>query len=225
MKKQLTLTIVSLLAAAGFSFAASEAITFSDNGLYGGTNTSGNFSSNQTFSLDVSASWSGYTAVGLSYWIEVPSALAPTIKIDTENYFTWSDPNQAGSNTTFIANTDVSSGYLRENRDLGATSAQDTNTNPPTFTEVAAAGTYKVSTLNFSLTNAPAGTYIIHTTTLAGHASEITDGTASGSGAQHFAPAGSYTITVVPEPSTWSLLGLGGIGSLGLTWLRARRRA
>jgi hypothetical protein len=32
-----------------------------------------------------------------------------------------------------------------------------------------------------------------------------------------------YTFTVVPEPSTWSLLGLGGMGSFGLTWLRARR--
>jgi hypothetical protein len=35
--------------------------------------------------------------------------------------------------------------------------------------------------------------------------------------------APTFTITVVPEPATLSLLGLGGLGSLGLTLLRARR--
>jgi PEP-CTERM motif len=37
-------------------------------------------------------------------------------------------------------------------------------------------------------------------------------------------PQAIYTITVVPEPGTLSLLGLGALGSLGLTALRARRK-
>lgn len=33
----------------------------------------------------------------------------------------------------------------------------------------------------------------------------------------------TFTITVVPEPATWSLFSLGALGSFGLTFLRSRR--
>ena len=36
--------------------------------------------------------------------------------------------------------------------------------------------------------------------------------------------AGTFSLVVVPEPATLSLIGLGGLASVGLTLLRARRR-
>ena len=35
----------------------------------------------------------------------------------------------------------------------------------------------------------------------------------------------TFTITVVPEPATWSLFGLGALGALGLNLQRVRRKA
>src|SRR5438477_7440960 len=98
MKKQLSIAISCLLLMAGLAFGANEAISFSDNS---GTLTAGTYNPTAMFSLDTTESWSGYTAIGTSYWLEVSSALAPFITITSESYFTWSDPNGAGTNTTF----------------------------------------------------------------------------------------------------------------------------
>src|SRR3954453_18332253 len=56
--------------------------------------TSMTASPGSAFSLDVYATFTGYTGRGLSYWLEVPTSLASHISITSEAYFTWTDDNQ-----------------------------------------------------------------------------------------------------------------------------------
>jgi hypothetical protein len=182
--------------------------------------TSMTASPGSAFSLDVYATFTGYTGRGLSYWLEVPTALASHISITSEAYFTWTDDNQ----TFFVSDTfndaaGADSGFLAASRDLGATSIFSGGM----FVQDKSAGTYKVSTLGFSLDpSTPAGTYTIMTTLGggAGKNSEISDSTDT----HHLVSEATFTLTVVPEPTTLSLLGLGSLGSIGLTMLRARRK-
>jgi hypothetical protein len=173
-----------------------------------------------TFSLDTYIQFTGFTTTGLSYWVEAASALAPHLTLTTESYFQNWNGNQTGTNTAFNFNTNgTDSGFLREQRDLGSTSGF----NSGVANDPRTAGTYQVSTLNFSLDpSTPAGTYLIQLTTLSPVVSEINDNQATPQ--DHAVALASFTLTVVPEPATLSLLGLGGLGSLGMTVLRARRR-
>jgi hypothetical protein len=219
MKKQLTIAIGCLLLMASLAFGqTTQSINLFTSGST--TQTSASFAAGSNFSLDTYATFSGFTGRGLSYWLEVPDALAPYITITGESYFTWTDANQTFfASDTFNQTTGNDSGFMNESRDLGGTSVFSGGV----FVQDQSAGTYKVSTLNFSLAaNAPAGTYQINTTTAGpGNLSEISDS----NNVHHLVSQSTYTLTVVPEPATWSLLGLGGIGSLGLTCLRARRRS
>src|SRR5207253_62497 len=113
------------------------------------TQTSMSVAAGSGFSLDTYATFNGFTGRGLSYWLEVPNALAPFIAITGESYFTWTDGNQTffGSDT-FNQITGNDAGFMNESRDLGATSVFSNNM----FVQDQPAGTYKTSTLNFSLT-------------------------------------------------------------------------
>ena len=217
MKAKLLTTIGCLLLMAGLVHA-NAVLSFNDNnagdlGPAAGTYTPG---SSFTFDITLSVANSGTDPVAsavnsISYWFET-SAL-------NNSYFTITSRNLTGSpfsdpQSTSFPQSIVAGGTAN---DLGATT--------PTNTSVATDSSYFVATITLQIApNTPAGTYTISTTDFnsnVDHSKTSTVGDTSFG--RHNIAATTYTITVVPEPATLSLLALSGLGSFGMNVLRRRR--
>lgn len=215
MKKQLSITIACLFLMVGLSYGQANINLF-----LGGSTTITSVTLDNTggtFSLDSYIQFTGFTAVGLSYWLEAVNALAPLLTITSETYGQNWDFNQSGANTLFNQATGIDAGYMRAGRDLGSTT--NFTGGVPDF-PLAPGPAYLISTLNFSLgANALApGQYLIALTHIGGTASIISDSDFG----DHNANQVFFTINIIPEPATTGLAVLGGLMLLGFVW-RARR--
>ena len=218
MKKTLLMAIVCGMFATGVAYGQfTQSISFNDNN---GTPNSGTYNSSQVFNVSVVLSYSGYNAYGLSYWLEVPNGLAGSISITGYTYMSpFDDPQQGGTPALFNSTAGASAGYMAENRDLGATINSDLQTVP---SNAVPPGTYTIASIQFTLNGAAPGTYILHTTTLSPKISVVTNGTPPNEFEDEAIPQASYTIQIIPEPSTLALIGLTAVGGGYIAYRRRR---
>jgi hypothetical protein len=162
------------------------------------------FMPNDTFTVDTTLTYSGYSALGLSYWLETAGGTQSFFHITAEDFLVFNDPNQTGwpNEFSFPMLNGVDAGMFATNNDLGAT------TQPLVYVPP---GTYLVSHITFSITGAAPGVYTFFSTTTNPRPSNVANQLL---GEDHL-PRASFSITVVPEPSTFALLVLTGAG-LGL---------
>lgn len=230
MKKTASILIVSLLLGASWAFGVTATFSFDDtvNNTIGTNLVDSNpainaatFSSGTgTFNVDIKLAISGGTnSTGYSFWLETESGIASKISITNETYFTFTTPQDNEAKPfTFTSASSSSGAHAGFVTDGSATQAGDLGaTGSPT-----AVGTVsKVMDLQFTITGLAPGTYHLEQATLSPKVSQATVDLTDIAGTGQ----AIYTFTIVPEPATLSLLGLGALGSLGMTLLRARRRS
>lgn len=203
MKRLLLIAICIVTAATAWCGQPTQSLSFSNPGPV----------SPGTFHVSVSLTFAEYSAVGISYWLEVSNAIAPFLTITDATFFTFTgQPPLPPGGIPF--NLGGEPGFSTENFNLGGTAQQPV-----------AMGTYLIADFTFTLAaGAPAGTYSLRSTVASPRTSEVTDSDFN----DHNLPQAAVSLIVVPEPGPLSLCVLGSaflLGSAGQLRRRSRNRA
>src|SRR5947209_15366178 len=209
MKKQLLVAITMLLSVMGAAQAQTATFIYNDGGAGGGTATSGTYTpgSSFTFSIGLTFGPGGTIANldGLSYWLQqsipgiAPFPFTITLRDVTGSMF-----------------TDLQTPGLTYPQSLSPVNANDLGAaipvGSPAGSEAVGAGTYFIANITVSIPlNAPTtGIFVISNTISGAKTSVISDSF----GHTFAVPEADYTITMIPEPATWStpLLGVLALG-------------
>ncbi|HEY4283384.1 MAG TPA: PEP-CTERM sorting domain-containing protein [Chthoniobacterales bacterium] len=197
MKKHLLIAAAVLISASALPVAASgqtAAFIYNDNN---GVPNSGSYTpgSSFTFSIQLTFAPGGSVAnlEGLSYWFEQQNPNAP---------FNFAITNRNVTGSQF---TDLQTPGLTYPQNMTPQNADDLGAFLPGPTGVSA-GNYFIANLTISISGSAAvGNYVIENTTAGGKTSVITDDV----GHTFAIPQATYTISVVPEPSSLALFGAG----------------
>jgi hypothetical protein len=180
-----------------------------------GTGNAGTYNPTDHFSVDLYLTFNGYNSAGLSLWLETTADAAPHIVLTDFTYgTTFSDPIQPGSlpvGFTLLQGTGL---YTTPNpSDLGALTKDPFQLVGP--------GTYFIGHLSIDLSGLAPGIYTLQTDATSPHRSEVISVNGPEIADENL-PVSTYTITIVPEPKTWSLIGLGILLLFGFNPRRSR---
>ena len=219
MKRTALIALIGLMTALSTLHAqVSQSLSITGPNIWNVGQTGITLSVTDTFSGYGSGSW------GLSYWLELQTAIAPFISITGVSYFTFTDPNYAPAPTfpvNFTATSGADAGYLTTRETGGQMRTVDLGGTGPQVTD----GQYHITDITFSIAgNAPIGIYTMQTTFLDPRQGRQVPSDFNDTSANAF-PQASFVICtfLCPEPNTLALLGVAAVGS-GIVAYRRRKQ-